>query len=67
MSTMTVYSDRVELIIENHAEFASIIKQLYLRMIPHSVDEHEIVIQKKDFTYNTLFIISNNTRSLTLI
>ena len=67
MSTMTVYSDRVELSLENHTEFSKIIAKLALYKIPYVVDENEILISKNNFTYDLLFIISNNTRSLTLI
>lgn len=67
MSTMTVYSDRVELSLENHTEFSKIIAKLDLFKIPYEADENEILIHKNNFTYDLLFIISNNTRSITLI
>lgn len=67
MSTMTVYSDRVELSLENHTEFSKIIAKLDRFKVPYESDENEILIHKNNFTYNLLFIISNNTRSLMLI
>lgn len=67
MSTMTVYSDRVELSLENHTEFSKIIAKLDLYKIPYEAYENEILIDKYNFTYDLLFTISNNTRSLTLI
>lgn len=69
MSTMTVYSDRIELQLENRSELDIIINKLDLFKIPYvyEADENEILIHKNNFTYNLLFIISNNTRSLMLI
>lgn len=67
MSTLTVYSDRVELYLESRFEFNKIINKLDLLEIPYEADENEISIDKNNFTYDLLFIISNNTRSLMLI
>ena len=67
MSTMTVYNDRVELSLDNRTEFVAMIDKLHLFKIPFVVDDNEILIHKNNFTYNLLFIISNNTRSLMLI
>lgn len=67
MSTLTVYSDRVELYLESRFEFNKIINKLDLLDIPYEADENEISIDKNNFTYDLLFTISNNTRSLTLI
>lgn len=67
MSTMTVYSDRVELSLENHTEFSTITAKLDLLKIPYTADNNEILIHKNNFTYDLLFTISNNTRSLMLI
>lgn len=69
MSTMTVYSNRIELQLENRSELDIIINKLDLFKIPYvyEADENEILIDKNNFTYDLLYTISNITRSLILI